>query len=72
MANVATLNVYEINQMPLSTPKTLLFPETGLNAAPYLGPSTTGQLYGSITDRSTGNTFGVAENMAQLKALLNA
>lgn len=71
-SNVSTLNVYEINQMPLLTPKSLLFPDTGLNAAPYLGPSTTGQLYGTLTDRATGTTYGVAETVAQLKTLLNA
>ena len=69
MAQVAAFNVYEINGLNKPNVYKLGFGTTQILASPYLGPSTTGQIYGLITTVANGYTYGVAETVAQIVAI---
>jgi len=66
MANVAGFNVYEINGLSKPNIYKLGFGTTQILASPYLGASTTGQIYGLITTVANVYTYGVAETVAQI------
>lgn len=69
MAQVAQFNVYEINGTPKPNIYKFGFGTTQIIASPYLGPSTTGLIYGLITNVANGYTYGVAETVAQIAAI---
>ena len=69
MAQLAQFNVYEINGIGKPNIYKFGFGTTNIVAQPYLGPSTTGQIYGLITTVSNGYTYGVAETVAQIAAI---
>jgi hypothetical protein len=69
--NVITLNVYEINGLPLNSPKSIDFPSTGFTTLPYQGANYT-VLYSVLKTSVSPYDYAVVETAAQLKALANA
>ena len=69
MAQVAVFNVYEISGIAKPNIYKFGFGTSAIVASPYLGPSTTGQIYGLITTVANGYTYGVAETVAQIAAI---